>query len=195
MGGVGMPAACTAVLAPHHVSTLASMLPPPPAPPPPPPPQERLARGKRREVQSVYSRRKQAASWLALPELQHMTSLVRGVHTGLRDGRGSGLHARMTPLMTIECRLVELGRARGELRAPSLILSSLFPPCPGSALAPPQPLLSPGPVARPRQVRTRSFAQLLGRRRLVPALDMLNHSEEPNTRVAGKLCVPGRSPR
>ncbi|PRW39300.1 Aquaporin-1 [Chlorella sorokiniana] len=32
-------------------------------------------------------------------------------------------------------------------------------------------------------VRTRSFASLLGRRRLVPGIDMLNHAEEPNAAV------------
>lgn len=41
--------------------------------------QERLARARRREVQAVYSRRKQAAPWLSLPELQHMASLVRAL--------------------------------------------------------------------------------------------------------------------
>lgn len=32
-------------------------------------------------------------------------------------------------------------------------------------------------------VRSRSFASLLGRRRLVPGIDMLNHSDQPNAAV------------
>ena len=42
-------------------------------------------------------------------------------------------------------------------------------------------------------VRSRSFASLLGRRRLVPGVDLLNHAEEPNCRVeAGGRCLPAR---
>lgn len=39
-------------------------------------------------------------------------------------------------------------------------------------------------MGRPSQIHTRAV-NLLGGRRLVPALDMLNHSEQPNTRFAG----------
>lgn len=46
----------------------------------------------------------------------------------------------------------------------------------------------------PLQLRTRSFSSLLGARRLVPAIDMLNHHEEHNAEVKGEA-AGGRGTR
>lgn len=44
----------------------------------------------------------------------------------------------------------------------------------------------------PMQLASRTFDSLLGASRLVPVLDMLNHSEEPNAEFKGKQPVPYR---
>lgn len=44
-------------------------------------------------------------------------------------------------------------------------------------------------LPRPPQLRTRTFVSLLGARRLVPAIDMLNHAEEPNAEVTGDAAL------